>query len=110
KKRLVELTIDVTPDLRSIENADIIITTLEKWDGISRIPILEIFLSRMNYISSQNENKVHIVGLLTALANAQDLADWLCIDEGELFNFSHSVRPVPLDINIKGFSERHYCP
>ncbi|CAG8651394.1 1656_t:CDS:10, partial [Funneliformis mosseae] len=36
KKRLVELTGDVTPDLRSIENADIIITTPEKWDGISR--------------------------------------------------------------------------
>ncbi|CAI2174252.1 1160_t:CDS:10, partial [Funneliformis geosporum] len=136
KKRLVELTGDVTPDLRSIENADIIITTPEKWDGISRSwqhssyvqtvslviideihllggdrgPILEVILSRMNYISSQNENKVRIVGLSTALANAQDLADWLCIDEGGLFNFSHSVRPVPLDIHIEGFSERHYCP
>ncbi|CAI2176157.1 20276_t:CDS:10 [Funneliformis geosporum] len=136
KKRLVELTGDVTPDLRSIEKADIIITTPEKWDGISRSwqhrsyvqavslviideihllggdrgPILEVIVSRMNYISSQNEKKVRIVGLSTALANAQDLADWLCIDECGLFNFSHSVRPVPLDIHIEGFSGRHYCP
>ncbi|CAG8765881.1 15219_t:CDS:2, partial [Funneliformis caledonium] len=73
-------------------------------------PILEVIVSRMNYISSQTENKVRIVGLSTVLANAQDLADWLCIDEGGLFNFSHSVRPIPLEIHIEGFSGRHYCP
>ena len=35
-KRLVELTGDVTPDARAIEKADIIVTTPEKWDGVSR--------------------------------------------------------------------------
>jgi len=135
-KKLVELTGDVTPDLRSIENSDIIVTTPEKWDGISRSwqhrnyvqavslviideihllggdrgPILEVIVSRMNYISSQNEKKVRIVGLSTALANAQDLADWLHIDKDGLFNFSHTVRPVPLEIHVEGFSGRHYCP
>ena len=34
--KLVELTGDNTPDTRTIRNADIIITTPEKWDGISR--------------------------------------------------------------------------
>ena len=34
--RVVELTGDVTPDIRAIEQADIIVTTPEKWDGISR--------------------------------------------------------------------------
>ncbi|KAI7860666.1 Sec63 Brl domain-containing protein [Circinella umbellata] len=136
KKKLVELTGDVTPDLKTIEAADIIITTPEKWDGISRSwktrsyvrqvscviideihllgsdrgPILEVIVSRMNYIGSQLERKVRIVGLSTALANAHDLADWLGIDKVGLFNFRHSVRPVPLEIYIDGFSGKHYCP
>ncbi|KAI9305339.1 Sec63 Brl domain-containing protein [Cunninghamella echinulata] len=135
-KKLVELTGDVTPDLRTIEGADIIITTPEKWDGISRSwknrsyvrqvscviideihllggdrgPILEVIVSRMNYIGSQLERKIRIVGLSTALANAIDLADWLGIDKVGLFNFRHSVRPVPLEIYIDGFPGKHYCP
>ncbi|RIB18575.1 Sec63 Brl domain-containing protein [Gigaspora rosea] len=136
KRKLVELTGDVTPDLRSIEKADIIITTPEKWDGISRSwqhrnyvqavslviideihllggdrgPTLEAIVSRMNYIGSQTDKKVRIVGLSTALANAGDLADWLNIEKDGLFNFRHSVRPVPLEIEIEGFSGKHYCP
>ncbi|KAG0229103.1 activating signal cointegrator 1 complex subunit [Actinomortierella wolfii] len=135
-KKLVELTGDVTPDIKSIEGADIIITTPEKWDGISRNwqsrsyvqkvscviideihllgadrgPILEVIVSRMNYIGAQLDRKIRLVGLSTALANAHDLADWLGIKEVGLFNFRHSVRPVPLEIYIDGFPGKHYCP
>jgi antiviral helicase SLH1 len=39
-----------------------------------------------------------------------DLANWLGVKEG-LFNFRHSVRPVPLEIFIDGFPEvRGFCP
>lgn len=34
--RVVELTGDVTPDMRAIAEADLIVTTPEKWDGVSR--------------------------------------------------------------------------
>lgn len=34
--RVVELTGDVTPDMRAIAQADLIVTTPEKWDGVSR--------------------------------------------------------------------------
>ena len=34
--KIVELTGDNTPDTRTIQDADVIITTPEKWDGISR--------------------------------------------------------------------------
>eukprot|EP00955_Chlamydomonas_euryale_P072923 361569-Chlamydomonas_euryale.AAC.4 len=77
--------------------ADIIICTPEKWDGISRAwqtrayvkrvrllvideihllgadrgPILEVIVSRMRYVASQTGNDVRVVGLSTALANAQ---------------------------------------
>ena len=44
-----------------------------------RGPILEVIVSRMRYISSQTKRDVRFVGLSTAVANAQDLADWLGI-------------------------------
>lgn len=34
--RTVELTGDHTPDIRSLKSANIVITTPEKWDGITR--------------------------------------------------------------------------
>jgi antiviral helicase SLH1 len=134
--KLVELTGDNTPDTRTIRDADIIITTPEKWDGISRSwqtrgyvqqvslviideihllggdrgPVLEIIVSRMNYIASQKKGSVRLVGMSTACANATDLGNWLGVKEG-LFNFRHSVRPVPLEIFIDGFPEqRGFCP
>tara|TARA_R110002003_G_scaffold55_5_gene4994 strand:- start:49114 stop:54714 length:5601 start_codon:yes stop_codon:yes gene_type:complete len=135
--RLVELTGDNTPDTRTIRDADIIITTPEKWDGISRSwqtrgyvrqvslviideihllggdrgPILEIIVSRMNYIASQKQDgSIRLLGMSTACANASDLGNWLGVKEG-LFNFRHSVRPVPLEIFIDGFPEqRGFCP
>ena len=139
--KLVELTGDNTPDTRTIRDADIIITTPEKWDGISRSwqtrsyvrqvslviideihllggdrgPILEIIVSRMNYIAAQAEaGTIRLLGMSTAAANAPDLANWLGVKPGNnqgLFNFRHSVRPVPLEIYIDGFPEqRGFCP
>ena len=104
---MVELTGDVTPDMKAVGAADLIVTTPEKWDGISRSwqtrgyvkavallvideihllgddrgPVLEVIVSRTNYISSHTTRKVRVVGLSTALANARDLADWLGIKQ-----------------------------
>lgn len=135
-KQMVEMTGDYTPDLMALLSADIIISTPEKWDGISRNwhsrnyvkkvglmildeihllgadrgPILEVIVSRMRYISSQTERAVRFVGLSTALANASDLADWLGVEEIGLFNFKPSVRPVPLEVHIQGYPGKFYCP
>ncbi|KAM8869339.1 activating signal cointegrator 1 complex subunit 3 isoform 2-T4 [Spinachia spinachia] len=135
-KKVVELTGDVTPDMRAIAQADLIVTTPEKWDGVSRSwqnrsyvqkvailiideihllgedrgPVLEVIVSRTNFISSHTSRTVRVVGLSTALANARDLADWLGIGQVGLFNFRPSVRPVPLEVHIHGFPGQHYCP
>ncbi|XP_024368754.1 DExH-box ATP-dependent RNA helicase DExH14 isoform X1 [Physcomitrium patens] len=135
-KKLVELTGDFTPDMRALLAADIIISTPEKWDGISRNwhnrsyvtkvglmvideihllgadrgPILEVIVSRMRYISSQTGAPVRFIGLSTALANARDLANWLGIEEVGLYNFKPSVRPVPLEVHIQGYPGKFYCP
>ncbi|KAL8056919.1 hypothetical protein ABFX02_04G150100 [Erythranthe guttata] len=135
-KRMVEMTGDYTPDMNALLAADIIISTPEKWDGISRNwhtrgyvkkvglmildeihllgadrgPILEVIVSRMRYISSQTERSIRFVGLSTALANAHDLGDWLGVEENGLFNFKPSVRPVPLEVHIQGYPGKYYCP
>jgi activating signal cointegrator complex subunit 3 len=49
--------------------------------GNDRGPVLEVIVSRTNFISSHTEKKVRVVGLSTALANARDLADWLAIGQ-----------------------------
>lgn len=106
-KSVVEVTGDVTPNSSLISMANVIITTPEKWDGMSRNwlqkdfvkgvgliiideihllaeergPVLEVIVSRMNYINSIKKAKVRIVGLSTAMANAGDLANWLGIEK-----------------------------
>ena len=49
--------------------------------GDDRGPVLEVIVSRTNFISSHTERIVRVVGLSTALANARDLADWLGIKQ-----------------------------
>ena len=69
--------------------------------GADRGPVLEVIVSRMRYVAAQAAGAVRFVGLSTALANAQDLADWLGIGARGLFNFKPSVRPVPLEAHIQ---------
>lgn len=106
-KKVVEMTGDVTPNIQIIKNADIIITTPEKWDGLSRGwqnrryiqevgliiideihllgedrgPVLEVIVSRTNFIANQTGKKPRIIGLSTAIANAGNLGNWLGIKD-----------------------------
>lgn len=74
----MELTGDVTPDINAIRESSVIVTTPEKWDGVSRSwqtrnyvkevalivideihllgedrgPVLEVIVSRTNFISA----------------------------------------------------------
>ncbi|XP_014500879.1 DExH-box ATP-dependent RNA helicase DExH12 [Vigna radiata var. radiata] len=128
KLRVVELTGETATDLKLLEKGQIIISTPEKWDALSRRwkqrkhvqqvslfiidelhliggqggPVLEVVVSRMRYIASQVENKIRIVALSTSLANAKDLGEWIGATSHGLFNFPPGVRPVPLEIHIQG--------
>ncbi|CAH8318639.1 unnamed protein product [Eruca vesicaria subsp. sativa] len=127
--RVVELTGETAVDLKLLEKSQIIISTPEKWDSLSRRwkqrkhvqhvslfivdelhligeghrgTVLEVIVSRMRYISSQGDNKIRIVALSTSLANAKDLGEWIGASSHGLFNFPPGVRPVPLEIHIQG--------
>lgn len=135
--KVVELTGDSLPDPKDVRDATIVITTPEKFDGISRNwqtrkfvqeisliimdeihllasdrgPILEMIVSRMNYVSEQTMQPVRLLGLSTAVSNAHDMAGWLRVKENGLFNFPSSVRPVPLKMYIDGFTDNlAFCP
>lgn len=134
--RVIELTGDSAPELGQVQKADIIVTTPEKWDGVSRQweqreyvqkvgviiideihllgadrgPIIEVLVSRLRFIAQKQNRHIRVIGLSTALANATDLGDWLGIKGVGLYNFSHSVRPVQLQVHISGYPGPHYCP
>ncbi|PRT56048.1 Antiviral helicase SLH1 [Wickerhamiella sorbophila] len=136
--KLVELTGDTNPEADAIRKADIIITTPEKFDGISRNwqtrtfvqnvsllvmdevhllasdrgAILEMIVSRMNFIKARTGKHVRLLGMSTAVANAGDMASWLGVkDNTGLFNFPSSVRPVPLEMYIESFPDNvGFCP
>lgn len=107
--RIVEVSGDYTPSVEQLQASQILITTPEKWDGITRSydtrayvrdvslviideihllgvergAVLEAIVTRLKIISRTREtaNPVRIVGLSTALANALDIADWLGVPE-----------------------------
>jgi replicative superfamily II helicase len=135
-KKVVELTGDYTPDLEALISANVLVTTPEKWDGISRNwqnrnyvtnagliifdeihllgqdrgPVIEVIVSRMNYISSKTGMKIRMIGLSTAMASGADVANWFGVPKYYMFNFRPNVRPVPVEIHFKGFSDKNYCP
>eukprot|EP00494_Astrolonche_serrata_P004756 UN04770 len=78
--------------------------------GLDRGPILEVIVSRIRFVENKTKINVRLVGLSTALANANDLADWLGCTTTGMFNFPASQRPVPCDVHIAGYPGKHYCP
>lgn len=124
-----KLTGETTPDLKVLANSQIIISTVQQWDMLSRRwkqrravqtvslfivdelhllgghegPTLEIIISRMRYISSQTEGRLRIIGLSASLANAREIGEWMGVASKSLFNFSPKVRPVPLEMYLQSF-------
>ncbi|KAI3693620.1 hypothetical protein L1987_76568 [Smallanthus sonchifolius] len=125
--RVCELTGETTTDLKLLEKGQVIISTPDKWDALSRRwkqrklvqqvslfivdelhlvggqngPVLEVIVSRMRYIASQGHN-IRIVALSASLANAKDLGEWMGVMSHCIFNFPPVARPISLDIRIEG--------
>ncbi|KAK3589739.1 hypothetical protein CHS0354_021060 [Potamilus streckersoni] len=132
-KKVVLLTGETGTDLKLLAKGNIIISTPEKWDVLSRRwkqrknvqninlfivdelhliggevgPVLEVICSRMRYISSQLERNIRIIALSSSLSNAKDVAQWLGSTTTGFFNFHPNVRPVPLELHIQGFNISH---
>jgi pre-mRNA-splicing helicase BRR2 len=126
---VAQLTGETTADLRLLSEAQIVISTPQIWDEMSRRwktrkpvqdvklfivdelhlignangEIIEVIVSRMRYMATQTELPLRIIGLSTSIANAKDLGDWIGASGQGMVNFHPNVRPVPLEIRVQGF-------
>ncbi len=78
--------------------------------GSERGSIIEVIVSRMNYISKRTGSKLRMLGLSTAMANGADLGNWFGVKPEFMFSFRPSARPVPIEIIFRSFAEKNYCP
>jgi pre-mRNA-splicing helicase BRR2 len=133
-KDIVKLTGETTADLRLLKQGDLILATPQQWDVISRqwqrrkdvqsVTLLladdlhmvgqfggytyEAIVSRMHAMSLQLESALRIVGLSVSLSNARDMGEWIGASKHTIYNFSPSIRAVPLELHIQSFNIPHF--
>jgi len=128
-----ELSGDSNLTRQQISETQLIVTTPEKWDIITRKaddrtftqlvrlviideihllhddrgPVLESLVSRTIRQVEQTQEPIRIVGLSATLPNYEDVASFLRVKpETGLFFFDNSFRPVPLQQQYIGVSEK----
>jgi pre-mRNA-splicing helicase BRR2 len=128
-----ELTGDAQMTKQQIQETQLIVTTPEKWDVITRKstdtsytnlvrlivideihllhdergPVLESIVARTVRRMEQTGEPVRLVGLSATLPNYQDVALFLRVDEKKgLFYFDASYRPVGLQQQFIGVTEK----
>ncbi|KAF9483938.1 Sec63-domain-containing protein [Pholiota conissans] len=136
-KRLAWLSIEVrelTGDMQltraEIARTQIIVTTPEKWDVVTRKPtgegeissslklliidevhllneergaVIETIVARTLRQVESSQSMIRIVGLSATLPNYKDVAEFLCASHYRgLFYFDSSFRPVPLEQHFLG--------
>ncbi|KAL2134754.1 hypothetical protein VTI74DRAFT_10910 [Chaetomium olivicolor] len=131
--KVSELTGDRQLTKQQISETQIIVTTPEKWDVITRKatdisytnlvrliiideihllhddrgPVLESIVSRTIRRTEQTGEPVRIIGLSATLPNYRDVASFLRVDfEKGMFHFDSSFRPCPLRQEFIGVTDK----
>ena len=131
--RVAELTGDSQLSKQQIDETQIIVCTPEKWDIITRKsgdrtytqlvrliiideihllhddrgPVLESIVSRTLRNMEATQEDVRLVGLSATLPNYKDVALFLRVNPSEgLFYFDNTYRPVPLEQQYIGITEK----
>lgn len=71
-----------------------------------RGPVLEAIIARTIRQMEQTKEDVRMVGLSATLPNYADVADFLRVPRDGLFFFNNSFRPVPLEQEYIGITEK----
>ncbi|GBE79749.1 Putative helicase [Sparassis crispa] len=128
--RVRELTGDMQLTKSEIAETQIIVTTPEKWDVVTRKPtgegelaskvrllvidevhllndergaVIETIVARTLRQVESSQSVIRIVGLSATLPNFLDVAEFLCVSrQTGLFFFDSSFRPVPLEQHFIG--------
>ena len=128
-----EYTGDTRLSGRELDDANVLVSTPEKWDVLTRNPafsdsvlgaavkliiidevhllqdargsVLETLVARtLRYVEGA-QRMVRIIGLSATLPNFMDVAEWLRVTVGKgLFFFDSSFRPVPLKVTLVGLT------
>ena len=127
-----ELTGDRQLTKKQIMETQVIVTTPEKWDVITRKnndrsytrlvrliiideihllhdergPVLESIVARTLRQEEQNKELVRLVALSATLPNFEDVARFLRVPPQNVFYFDSSYRPVPLKQQFIGLAEK----
>ncbi|RCI07855.1 hypothetical protein L249_5800 [Ophiocordyceps polyrhachis-furcata BCC 54312] len=131
--RVSELTGDRQLTKQQISETQVIVTTPEKWDVITRKandltytnlvrliiideihllhddrgPVLESIVSRTIRRTEQTGEPVRLIGLSATLPNYRDVASFLRVDTNkDLFHFDSTFRPCPLRQEFVGVTDR----
>eukprot|EP00977_Amphora_coffeiformis_P022826 scaffold11639_cov172-Amphora_coffeaeformis.AAC.3 len=125
-----ELTGDMQLTRAEAESANVIVTTPEKWDVVTRKSgtdenslgnqcglliidevhlladergaVIESLVSRLHRLVESRQRQTRIVGLSATLPNYEDVAEFLQVPERGLFFFGPEHRPVPLQQTFIG--------
>ena len=125
-----ELTGDMQMTRQEIAETQMIVTTPEKWDVVTRKPtgegelatkvrlliidevhllhdqrgsVIETIVARTLRLVESSQSLIRIVGLSATLPNYVDVADFLRVNRWQgLFYFDSSFRPVPLEQHFIG--------
>ncbi|MCX9009935.1 MAG: endonuclease NucS [Candidatus Methanoperedens sp.] len=113
--------------------ADVIITTPEKWDSATRKyqtdrfafvrevscviidevhlidsdirgGTLEVLISRIKRINK--DKQLRIIALSATMPNIEDVAEWIGADEKEILKFDDSYRPVKLETDVFAYDPK----
>ncbi|XP_055327556.1 U5 small nuclear ribonucleoprotein 200 kDa helicase-like [Paramacrobiotus metropolitanus] len=131
--RVDELTGDHQMSREQIEATQIIVCTPEKWDIVTRRsgerlytslvrliifdevhllhddrgPVLEALVARTLRTMESSQDPIRLVGLSATLPNYEDVAVFLRVNRDKgLFFFDNSFRPVPLEQQYIGITEK----
>ncbi|PWN54230.1 Sec63-domain-containing protein [Violaceomyces palustris] len=133
-----ELTGDMQLTRQEIADTQIIVTTPEKWDVVTRKPsgegelatkvklliidevhllhedrgaVIETIVARTLRLVESSQSLIRIVGLSATLPNYVDVADFLRVNRYQgLFYFDSSFRPVPLEQHFLGVKGKAGSP
>lgn len=124
-----ELSGDQNLTKQQISETQIIVTTPEKWDVVTRHgncmdevrliiideihllhdergPVLEAVIARTNRYIEESQQMVRLVGLSATLPNYEDVAMLLRVDDSGIFHFGGAHRPVPLELTFLGVDSK----
>jgi activating signal cointegrator complex subunit 3 len=133
--RVRELTGDTQLSKHEMAETQMLVTTPEKWDVVTRKggevgaaaavrllivdevhllndergPVIEVLVARTQRLVEARQSMIRVVGLSATLPNHADVAAFLGANAATgLFHFDASFRPVPLSMAFVGVSEKNF--